>query len=96
MKYIGIGYWKDEKDSLVSKAFISKNLTTARRTLIENEFTAYTVLDEETFNSIKDETSTKIFEAVSAKTRNVSKWMLVTDYIDQCKDIIEEKFAVAE
>ena len=94
-KYIAIGHWYDSKNTVsvaacdISKANFIKNLKC-------NGFRAYAVLTEKAFNEMKTLDCFELCDKVKKLTSNYRKWNEITDYIEQCADIMEDKFENAQ
>ncbi len=95
-KYIAIGHWRESMDATISIATTGTSLKDARHTYAANEFVPYVIISEKKFNEMKDATSIEVFEQIQKMTSNYRKWNLITDYIDQCFDIMEEKLSEVE
>lgn len=97
-KYLAIGHFKDNKEfttSVSMKATTKKNFQSNLR---GNEFVAYVIISEKKLETLKTlETldpygfGMEIYEEVKKMTTNYRKWNEVTEYIEQCLDIMEEK-----
>ena len=89
-KYIAIGHWYDSKNTVstvacdISKANFIENLK-------GNGFKAYAVLTEKAFNEMKSLDCFELYDKVQKLTSNYRMWNVITDYIEQCTDIIEGK-----
>jgi hypothetical protein len=108
-KYLAIGHWMESNvrssnfNSEPSQGESSENVTCIsafglsirdfRGTLSANGFVPYVVMTEERFNHLKNMDSFDIFETVKKMTTNYRVWDVVTEYIEQCADIMEEKLS---
>lgn len=93
-KYLAIGHFKDSKN-VTCVSSIGSSIKDFRTDLSGNAFVPYVVITEKKFNSIKNVDVFNIFEAVKKMTTNYRVWSIVTDYIAQCSDIMEEKLSRA-
>lgn len=97
--YIAIGHFKDSKNtiSVAMKASTKKDFMV---NLYGNTFVPYVVLTEsmvEKFRAIiAADDCFGTFDQVKKLTTNYRVWGEVTDYIEQCFDIIESKLAAAQ
>lgn len=89
-KYISIGHWKDNKNT-TSVASTARTKEDFRETLGGNEFIPYVILTENRFNKVIELDTFDLFNEVKKMTSNYRKWDEVTEYINQCWDIMEEK-----
>lgn len=94
-KYIAIGHWDDSKNTVstasceISKACFIENLKA-------NGFKAYAVLTEKAFNEMKTLDCFELYDKVKKLTSNYRKWNEITDYIEQCADIMALKLEEAK
>lgn len=91
-KYLAIGHFKDSKN-MTSVAMQNNTLKDFYNDLKGNEFVAYVVLSENKVNYLKNVSSFDLFNEVKKMTSNYRKWDDITEYIDQCYDIMKEKLA---
>ena len=89
-KYISIGHWKGNKNT-TSVASTSRTKKDFREMLGGNEFIPYIILTEDRFNKVIELDTFDLFNEVKKMTSNYRKWDEVTEYINQCWDIMEEK-----
>lgn len=96
--YVAIGHFKDNKNTTVV-ALTQNSLKDFRMDLLGNEFVAYIATTAEHMKKITDfarnDEIFTLFKAVERLTSNYRKWGEITDYIDQCYDIIERRIANA-
>lgn len=89
-KYIAIGHWKASR--YISSIVTTQNtMRDFREDLKRNEFIPYIVMTEKRFNEIIELDRYDIFQEVKKMTTNYRKWDIVTEYICQCCDIIQEQ-----
>lgn len=93
-RYLAIGHFKESKN-VTCVSSIGSSIKDFRTDLSGNAFVPYIVITEEKFNSIKNMDDFDIFEVVKKMTTNHRVWNVVTDYISQCSDIMEEKLSRA-
>lgn len=91
-KYLAIGHWIESSNVTCISAF-GLSIRDFRGTLSANGFVPYVVMTEERFNHLKNMDSFDIFETVKKMTTNYRVWDVVTEYIEQCSDIMEEKLS---
>lgn len=91
-KYIAIGHW-EENENVTCVAHKNNSLKDFRNDLGGNGFIPWMILTEKSFQEILN--GAEVWEMVTKKVTNYRKWNLVTDYIGQCLDIMEEKMAEA-
>lgn len=93
--YIAIGHWGEGRDTITSLVNCNHTMKDFRRDLRGNGFTPYVVLTEKRFQKIVEaknaEEFTESYDLVKTLTSNYRVWNLVTEYIEQCDDIIQEK-----
>lgn len=94
-KFVAVGHW-DGNQNTTSVAMSNNSKKDFALDLICNGFRAYVVLTEKTFNEMKNLNAFELYEKVKKQTSNYRKWATVTDYIEQCADIMENKLANAE
>lgn len=92
--YVAIGHFKDSKNT----TSVAMTQVTKKAFMIDcygNEFVPYVVLTENMIEKLHAaESADKVFgiyEQVKKLTTNYRIWNEVTDYIQRCFDIIEEK-----
>lgn len=93
-KYIAIGHFDDSKNmtSVACKASSMKNF---RQDCGGNGFIPWVVISENKMEVLKNADCMTIFDEVKKLTTNYRVWNDVTEYIEQCLDIMEEKLARA-
>lgn len=87
-RYIAIGHWSDS-ENIISVAHSNNSLKDFRADLSGNGFIPWMILTEKSFQDILD--GADVWEMVKRKVTNYRKWDLVTDYIGQCLDIMEDR-----
>lgn len=87
-KYIAIGHWK-ENENVTCVSHKNNSLKDFRNDLGGNGFIPWMILTEKSFQEILN--GAEVWEMVKKKVTNYRKWNLVTDYIEQCLDIMEER-----
>ena len=87
-RYIAIGHWSDS-ENIISVAHSNNSLKDFKDDLGGNGFIPWMILTEKSFQDILD--GADVWEMVKRKVTNYRKWDLVTDYISQCLDIMEDK-----
>lgn len=91
-KYIAIGHW-EENENVTCVANKNNSMKDFRNDLGGNGFIPWMILTEKSFQEILN--GAEVWEMVTKKVTNYRKWNLVTDYIGQCLDIMEERMAEA-
>lgn len=90
--YLAIGHFKDSKNITC----IAMTQTTKKAFMTGcygNEFVPYVVITEKTFERLgKCGDEFAIWETVKKLTSNYRVWNTVADYIEQCFDLMTEKF----
>jgi hypothetical protein len=94
-KYIAIGHWEGSQNT-TSVVMMNNTIEDFKLDLKGNAFKAYAVLTEKTFNEIKAMGCLEIYDRVKKLTSNWRKYNEITDYIEQCADIIEDRLAIAQ
>lgn len=94
-KYLAIGHFKDS-ENMVSVAEQTNSVKAFKDDLRGNGFVAYAVITESRMDKLRTADTDGIFEEVKKMTSNFRVWLDVTDYIEQCFDIIESKIANAQ
>lgn len=97
--YAAIGHFKDS-ENMISVAMTANTKKDFMHDLYGNEFVPYVVLTESMIEKLRviiaaDECF-GVFEQVKKLTTNYRVWNEVTDYIEQCFDLIEERLAAAK
>ena len=91
-KYITIGHLENEE--ITSAAFAANTMKEFKQELKANGFTPWLVLTEKGFIDIIN--GADIFEIVKKKVSNFRRWDEITEYIEQCSDIMQIKLRMAE
>ncbi|WP_289415023.1 hypothetical protein [Bacteroides acidifaciens] len=94
--YAAIGHFKDNKN-MVCVAMTQLTKKAFMQDCYGNEFVPYVVITEpmlEKFLACAD--CMEIFDQVKKLTSNYRVWNDVTDYIEQCSDIISDKMEAAK
>lgn len=95
-KFLAIGHFKGS-ENMISVADYASNKSHFMDNLQFNAFVAYVVISEKKLNDFKNaKDCMEVFEMVKKLTSNYRKWNDVTDYIEQCMDIMETKMANIE
>lgn len=89
-KYLAIGHFR-ELENVTCVSSLGSSIKDFRKELSGNAFIPYVVITEEKFHNLKNMDSFELYEAVKKMTTNYRVWDVVTDYISQCFDIMEEK-----
>lgn len=90
-KFLAIGHFKGSENT-TSVADFASNKACFIDNLKGNEFVAYVIISEKKLNDFKDtENNMEIYEMVKKMTSNYRKWNEVTEYIEQCMDIMKTK-----
>ena len=94
--YAAIGHFKDSENI----TFIAMAQHTKKAFMTDcygNAFVPYVVFTEPVLMKVLAmDDSLVIFEQVKKMTSNYRVWNIITDYIEQCGDIIAEKVKVAK
>ena len=95
--YVAIGHFKDSKNT-VSVAMTAATKKDFMVDCYGNEFVPYVVLTESMVQKLHevDDGSWGIYEQVKKLTTNYRVWNEVTEYIEQCFDILEDKLVAAK
>lgn len=93
-KYIAIGHFNDSKN-MTSVAMSASSIKNFRDDLGGNGFIPWVVISEKKMETLKNVDCMEIFDEVKKLTTNYRRWNDVTEYIEQCLDIMEEKLARA-
>lgn len=94
--YAAIGHFKGSKNitCVTMKDYTRKSF---EQNLRGNEFVAYAVITEKKLEELKKVSdSYDMFNEAKKLTSNYRLWDDLTDYLDQCLDIVEEKMNSAE
>lgn len=90
--YITIGHFKDSKN-ITTVALMQRTKKAFMRDCYGNDFVPYVVLTEAMVEKVLSMDSFALWDQVRKLTSNFRKWNEVTDYIEQCGDIIEAEIA---
>ena len=93
-KYIAIGHFTGE-ENMTSVAMSNHNMNDFRADCGGNGFIPWVIITEKRMEIIKSLDSYDLFNEVKKMTTNYRKWNDITEYIDQCFDIMEEKMSRA-
>lgn len=93
-KYIAIGHFKNN-ENITCVASTANSIKAFRQDLSRNGFAFWVIISEKKFESLKNAKTIEIWEEVKKLTTNYRVWDNVTDYIEQCFDIMEDKMANA-
>jgi len=92
--YAAIGHFKDS-ENMTCVAMVNATKKDFQVDLRGNEFVAYAVLTEWMFDRLMTLDSFDLYDQVKKLTSNYRKWNELTEYIEQCGDIIAEKMEAA-
>lgn len=90
--YIAIGHFKDS-ENITTVALMQRTKKAFMRDCYGNDFVPYVVLTEAMVEKVLSLDSFALWEQVRKLTSNFRKWNEITDYIEQCGDIIEAEIA---
>ena len=93
-KYIAIGHWS-ESENITSVTCEVPTIKSFRDTLQGNGFIPYVVISEKKMEVLKNTSAFELFDEVKKLTSNYRIWNDVTEYIEDCFDIMEERMANA-
>ena len=93
-KYLAIGHFNDS-ENMVSVAMQASTIKNFRENLDGNGFVAWAIISEKKMETLKNADCFELFEEVKKLTSNYRRWNDITDYIEQCFDIMEEKMLKA-
>lgn len=94
--YAAIGHYKADKN-LTCVALTQNTKKDFMRDCYGNDFVPYVVLTEQAIDKLAIcASSDEVFDMVKKMTSNHRVWNDVTDYIDQCFDILTEKVGAAK
>lgn len=88
--YAAIGHFKKNKNTT---SVAMKNTTKKEfvRNLYGNEFVPYIVITEQMLEKLAKCDSWELFEQVKKMTTNYRVWNEVTEYLEQCFDILSDR-----
>lgn len=90
-RYLAIGHFKENKN-MTSIFDDTNNIKSFRKDLAGNGFIPYVIITDKMMNKIETLDSYDLFDQVSKMTTNHRKWDEITEYIEQCFDIMKERF----
>lgn len=93
-KFLAIGHWGDSKNT-TCVASTANTMKDFRDDLGGNDFIPYVILSERKLDEIKNADGMQLFCIVKKLTTNYRKWNEICDYIEQCFEIMEERFGKA-
>lgn len=94
--YIAIGHFKDSKN-ITSVALTQQTKKAFMQDCYGNEFVPYVVITEAMFQRLSTcNDSMETWELIKKMTSNYRVWENVTEYIEQCFDIMGEKIQQAK
>lgn len=94
--YAAIGHFRDNKN-MTCVAMTQRTKKDFMTDCYGNEFVPYVVITEPMFEKLLAcEDCMDIFEQVKKMTSNYRVWNDVTDFIEQCSDIISDKMTAAK
>lgn len=93
--YIAIGHFKENKNATICIAFKQNTKKDFYNDCLGNEFVPYVILTEKKLRSFENLDSFYLFDEVKKLTSNYRKWNLITEFIEQCYDIMIEKISNA-
>ena len=89
-KFVAVGHL-DGNTNTTSAAMEHQSKALAERDFRLNGFRAYVVLTEKAFREMQEMDCFELYEKVKKLTSNYRKYNEITDYIEQCADIMEQK-----
>ena len=89
-RFVAVGHWDGNKNT-TCVADEANTKAGFQQMLKDNGFRAYAVLAEATFKKMQEMDCFEIYNTVKGLTTNWRKNNEVTEYIEQCGDIIEAK-----
>lgn len=93
-KFIAIGHWNDSQN-ITSIASTANSIKDFRMDCAGNAFIPWVIISEKKFETLKKSDSFEIFEEVKKLTTNYRVWNDITDYIEDCFDIMVDKMVNA-
>lgn len=88
--YAAIGHFKGSKN-ITSVVYNQNTKNDFMKDLHANDFVAYVVMTEKVLDKVLSGDCFSIYEQVKKMTSNYRVWNEVTDYIEQCADILDSK-----
>lgn len=92
--YAAIGHFKGSENT-TSVAFAQNTKKDFMNDCYGNEFVPYVVITENMMTRLCEADCFGRYELVKKMTTNYRVWNIVTDYLDQCLDVLEEKMQAA-
>lgn len=96
--YAAIGHFKDSKNT-TSVAIMQNTKKDFMADCYGNDFVPYVVITEAMFERLREISNSgeafALFDQVKKLTTNYRVWDVVTEYIEQCFDLLEEKMQAA-
>lgn len=89
-KYLAIGHFRDSKN-MTCLAMMNNSMKAFKQDLGGNNFIPWVIITEKKLVKIASLNSFDLFKEVTKLTTNYRKWNDITEYIEQCLDIILEK-----
>ena len=89
-KYIAIGHFA-ESENITSVAMKTTSIKNFRANLGGNAFIPWVIISEKKMETLRHTDEFDLFDEVKKMTTNYRKWNDITEYIEQCFDIMEEK-----
>lgn len=88
-KFVSIGHWEGNKNTtwVGSLAYTMKDF---RNDLLCNGFTPYVIISEKKMEVLKQAHFTEVFDEVRKMTSSRYYWSIVTDYINECVEGMDE------
>lgn len=93
-KYIAIGHFKGNQN-ITSVAMSNNNMEEFKADCKGNAFVAWAIITEKRMATLKETAAWDLFDEVKKITSDYRRWNDVTEYIEQCMDIMEDKMARA-
>ena len=93
-KFLAIGHWGDSKNT-TCVASTARTMKDFRDNLGGNDFIPYVILSEKKLKEIESADGMDLFYIVKKLTTNYRKWNEICDYIEQCFEIMKERFEKA-
>ena len=93
--YAAIGHFRDSKN-MTCVALTQRTKKDFMTDCYGNEFVPYVVITEKMLEKLLAADCMELFDQVKKMTSNYRVWNDVTEYIEQCGDIISEKIAAAK
>ena len=94
-KYLAIGHWTGN-DNTTCVAMKANNAKDFRDQLNGNGFIPFVGITEKKLETLESVEGFEIYEEVKKMTTNYRRWEDITEYIEQCFDIMIEKMQKAD